>query len=395
MTLIASTLNHKMPFLMSDLLWSSLEYSNKPVRFPTNTFDLTPYLPNDLEEKSVRLGQKMYFLKDKTCIVFVGLSDEIKIFLTVIKHIFQNHDKILVKDIDEFLKKYKLEKNFNESAFFITHIENLQDGSIDVFQFYCPNEMNIVDHKKFNIRKGCWNVMDDPIYEKVTACGYGTKGYLNIIKQPVKFYSRFEDGDFMKAIQANTVLISKLLTMERVSLYTIKENWGGGFETAYFNGTKFEKLDKIAYIINHSQFDMYGDIGLPIPILIMYYKYENDILYILALEVHKYSISEAELNTIFTSYDGEYSTTLFEVEGIDVENINDYELPSDFSFTANKIAMGYSLVTKDNNIFNSAFFNFGPEVQITFQQTKSVEVIIDRKINEDIRSKAKQVFPNL
>lgn len=394
MTLIASTLNHNMPFLMSDLLWSS-EYSNEPVKFPTNDFDPNPYLPADQEERPVKLGQKMYIIKDKTCIIFAGLNQEIRVFLTIIKETFQNYDKISMNDIHDFLKKYSLETNFKESAFFIIHIEDLPNGSINVGQFYCPNETNIVDPVAFNIKEGCWNIMYDPIYEQVSACGSGTEGYLNIIKQPIKFYSRFEDGNFMKAIQSSTMLISKLLTLERVSLYTIKENWGGGFEIAYYNGTKFEKLNKIAYIISHSQFDISGDIELPIPMMIMYYKYINDILYILALEVHKYIIHITETHIIFTSFVGEYSTTLFEVEGIDTENIDDYEMQSDFSFTTDKTAVGYSLLTKKNSIFNPAFFNLGPEVQVNFQQGKSIEVAIDKKINEDIRSMSKAAFPNL
>ena len=83
--------------------------------------------------------------------------------------------------------------------------------------------------------------MHDPIFETVSACGSGTKGFLNIIKQVGELHTRFEKGDFMRAVQTNTTLISKLLALERVSLYTLKENWGGGFEAAYYNGAKFEK----------------------------------------------------------------------------------------------------------------------------------------------------------
>ncbi|MDP1762307.1 MAG: hypothetical protein Q8L07_00380 [Sediminibacterium sp.] len=63
MTLIASTLNHKMPIIISDLLWSG-DHTPEPVRFPTNNFDPTPYLPEDQEAKPVKLGQKMYFIND-------------------------------------------------------------------------------------------------------------------------------------------------------------------------------------------------------------------------------------------------------------------------------------------------------------------------------------------
>jgi len=394
MTLIASTLNHQMPFLMSDLLWSS-EQSNEPVRFPTNIFDPSPYLPADQENKPIKLGQKMYFIKDKVCIVFAGLSEEILNFLTLMKHSFNGYDEITKEDIHRFLQKYKLHRNFRDSAFFIVHVKNSTATSIEVSQFYSPSETNMVDPVQLNTEEGSWNIMYNDIYEKVSACGDGTKGFLNVIKQAGELRTRFQQGDFMRAVQTNTILIAKLLTLERVSLYTLKENWGGGFETAYYTGEKFEKIHEIAYVINHGQFDISGDIGLPIPILIMYYKYVRDVLYIVAVEVRKYAIRETGGFVTFTSLAGDFLTTLYEVEGIDVANIEDYELPSDFSFITDKVSMGYSLITDKNVIYNPAFFNLGVGVSINFQQGKSIEISILKEFIEEIRNSSKEVFPNL
>ena len=116
MTLIASTLNNNVPFLISDLLWSS-ENSNQRVRFPTNIFDPSPYLSFNQENKPVKLGQKMYFINDKVCIIFAGLSDEILNFLILIKYTFQEYDEITKEDIHRFLEKYQLNRNFKDSAF--------------------------------------------------------------------------------------------------------------------------------------------------------------------------------------------------------------------------------------------------------------------------------------
>ncbi len=394
MTLIASTLNYKMPFLISDLLWSS-EFSDKSVKFPTNIFDPSPYLPNDHQDKPIKLGQKMYIINDKVCIIFAGINDEIIIFLTLFKDKFQSYDNISKDDIHEFLKAYKLENNYKESAFFITHIENLSNGAINVNQFYCPSITNEVDSSNFNIEEGSWNIMHDKMFETVSALGSGTEGFLNIIKQNGTLRTQFEKGDFMSAVQANTTLIAQILTLERVALYTLKENWGGGFETAYYNGNRFEKISEIAYLISHGQFNSSGEIGIPIPMLIMYYKYINDILYIVSLEVNKYAIQETEMSITFTSFAGEFYTTIYEVEGIDLENIYDFELPSDFSFNTNKVSIGYALVTSKNTIFNPAFFNLGPEVNINFLQGKIIEVKIDKKIMADIRGAAREAFSNL
>ena len=391
MTLIASTLNHKMPILLSDLLWSSKEVP-KEIRLPTNSFDLTPYLNTESEEKPVKLGQKMYFINNNVCIIFAGLSNEILVFLKVIKDTFKDYKQITIKDIHSFLKSYKNEINFKESAFFITHIKNLKTNSIKVSQFYYPSETNEVDIETFNVKEGYWNIMKESNFETTSACGNGTEGFLKMIKQKVLFDTRYAKGDFMRAIQANTILISKLLTLERVNLYTIKQNWGGGFELAFYNGTKFEKIDKIAYVINHCQFDEVGNIGLPIPMLIMYYKYMNDILYITALEVFKYIIEETETFINFASHVGEFKTTIFEVEGIDMMNIDEYELPLDFSFNCNKISIGYHINTAENDIYNPAFFNLGDGVQISFKQQHSVKISLLRTFNDDIKNISKKAF---
>jgi hypothetical protein len=394
MTLIASTLNYKMPFLISDLVWSS-EHSNVSTIFPTSINDPSPYLPTDQESKPVKLGQKMYIIKDKVCIVFAGLSDEILAFLTVFKDFFQSYPNISKDNIHDFLEGYKLDENYIESAFFITHVENLSNDSINVTQFYCPSEKNKVNPLKLNVKEESWNIMSDNIFETVSACGTGAEGFLNIVKQVGTLHTRFERGDFMLAVQTNMALISKILALERVAVYTLKKNWGGGFETAYYNGHRFEKMNEIAYVISHSKFNASGDIGLPIPMLIMYYKYVGDILYIVSIEVHKYSIQEIETFIIFTAFEGSFYTTIYEVEGIDVENIEDFEIPIDFSFTTNKIAMGYSLISPKNVIFNPAFFNIGPEMNITFQQNKMVEVKIDKRMTEEVRDKSKKSFENL
>lgn len=336
----------------------------------------------------------MYFINDKTCIVFAGLSNEIFVFLTVFKNAFKDNGVISMQEIKDFLAAYELQNHFTNSAFFITHIDDGPNGSIDLGQYYCPNVMYTVDPSNFKVEEGGWNIMHDPIFGKVSACATGAEGFLNIIRQLGTIYSRYPEGDFMRAIQSNTCLISKLLTMERVSLYTLKENWGGGFEMAYYNGTRFEKIDRIAYVINHSQFDEAGNMGLPIPSLIMYYQYINDILYILSLEVHKYMIDYTEMHTIFTAGPEDFFITEFKVKGGDVDNTQISELPVDFSVKTDKISMGYSIITKENGVFNPAFFNLGPEVTLEFQLGKSVVVAIANKIIEDVRIKSKDAILN-
>jgi hypothetical protein len=384
-----------MPIILSDLLWSAEDEADA-TRLPTVGPDYAQHLPAGQKDKPRELGQKMYIIAGKICLVFAGLNGEIRTFLRVFKETFQNKGVTISREnIDRFLKAYELEHHFKASGFFITYIENRPGGSVKVNQFYSPGETNQVDPQQFNFVDGLWNSMEDPVYESTAAFGSGAKGFLQLIKQPVRFESRFPEGDFMRAVQTNTALIAKLLALERVSLYTIRENWGGGFEMAYYNGRKFDKVDNIAYVISHSQFNEAGDIGLPIPMLIMYYRYVKDILYITALEAHKYQIEETETHIRFTSASGEFMTTIFEVPGIDLENIDAIPMPADFSFSTDRIAMGYSLALPDRTPFNPSFFNLGPAVSVTFQQKKSLEVLLHRQIAADVRQAAMGQYPNL
>ena len=394
MTLIASTLNFKKPFLISDLVWSSSDI-NGPIIMPTNSFDLREHLPAEKEEIPIRLYQKMYFIKENTCIVFAGFSDEIKVFLTVFKHIFRNQEAISTHELHDFLNGYDLKTKFLDSAFFIMNVENLTEGSITVGQFNCPSITNVVDRTEFIVSEEDWNQMFHPIFDKVSACGTGAKGYLNIVNQDVFFHSKFEDGDFMKAVQTNATLIVKILALERVSLYTLKNNWGGGFETAYFNGLKFEKISNIAYIIFHNQFHSFGEIGLPLSILVMYYKYINDILYIITVEINKYETHETDSHNIYIAYRSDYKLAIFEIEGLDVDNIEEYDLPLELSFSTDKIAIGYSIVTKANTIFNPALFNLGPEIEVHFQQGNNIELKIEKGIEAYIRDLSREKYSTL
>ena len=376
---------------MSDLLWS-LDNSKDPIFLPTNTFDLTPYLAPDIEEKPFKLWQKMYFVKDKTCIVFAGINNQILVFLSVFRKTFEKYDKISMLDIHNFLKAYDLNTNFFDSAFFITHVEHLESDNIHIGQFYWPVETHVVDPTTLEVVDGYWNILKHPNYDTVSAFGTGVEGYLNLINQPVKFTSRFAENEFMRAIQTNAILIVQILTKERESTYTLRDNWGGGFELAFYNGRHFEKIDKMAYVINQSQYETNGNLGLPIPRLIMYYKYVNDILYILSLEVYKYKITETDRHIVYTSINGEYHPTVYEIEGIDIENILDFDLPTKYSFTTENIAMGYSFLTKDGGHFNPAFYNLGPEVRIDFVQGEKLQVFVDKIINEEIINSSKKIF---
>ena len=82
---------------------------------------------------------------------------------------------------------------------------------------------------EFIIRDGHWNIMEDPVYQQVSANGSGTENFLSFIKQNVKFKSNYPEGDLLRTFQTNSSLIARLLALDMVSGYTLKDGWGGGF----------------------------------------------------------------------------------------------------------------------------------------------------------------------
>src|ERR1700676_1056072 len=235
MTLIASTRNYKFPFLLSDILWTVQDEKRKVNKIIRS------------EEK-----QKMYIINDTACIVFAGHSGEIGKFLRAIQDDFQDK-KITHNRLHKFLDGYKLDINFANSAFYITYFQNLKGTKKFVHQFYFPKEPHLVDRNHFTVKEGKWNVMQDDVLDEVSACASGAKEFLShILEEHLEMSSQSQKGDFLHALQANTVVISKELLRERTQDQDYMANnvdWGRGYEAAFYDGKKFNKVDDICYAL--------------------------------------------------------------------------------------------------------------------------------------------------
>ncbi len=401
MTLIASTLNYKMPIMISDLLGT--DKTDSPIPLPASGDRYIPFLPENEPDRPVRLAQKMYITK-KACVLFAGIGLEIIPFLTLFRKYFENK-KITVDDIHAFLKAYHLGHNYIQSAFLILFFKDVSPRRKIVGQFYWPGTEHVIDNAKFDYLNGAWNILKEPLFEQTSACGTGAKDFLEIVRQPVTMNSHFIEGDFRRALQANTGLIVKLLAKERTDFKSLASHWGGGFELSYYNGKSFEKVGDIAYVIFHGQFDEHGDIGIPIPMLIMYYRYVGEILYITTIEVYKYQVEETNTAFIYTTTKGQFKTWIYEVEPLDLEDINAIPMPTDFSYTTGRIAFGYSIrkqyptadgkaVEKQLDFYPSGF-NEGWELTIEFKQRQSLVLTMDKGIAKDIGDMCRARFPFL
>lgn len=373
MTLIACTLNYKNPFLVGDLLISSRKMKES-IQLPTNTINITDYLEPG---KAVATGlyQKIYIINKNVAIALAGDVSEMTMFLEEFKIRCSYYNPIDEKGIGLFVEGYDFEKNFANSAFFIMLMVR-ESESISVKQFWSPKEL--------------WRQSTSEIFEKVYACGTGADDFLhNALKQKT-LENSFEKGNIYQALAKNFGFIAKLLAIERASLYTVKNNWGGGFETIIFDGNSFVKIDEIAYITCLGEFDDKGDKGLPSPQLIQYYKYYKDVLFISSIEVKSWRREEKGDQIILQS--DNYRASLFCIPRIDLKKGSSIELPSGYSFTTNRVALGYA-IAKNNSVFAPSSFTESNRLNVTYHDAKYIEVILSKEITSRIiSSKANETF---
>jgi hypothetical protein len=393
MSQIACNLCFNIPFLFSDLLFSSQQ---KPasVDLPTSDIDLSPHLSLQYPYYPQGLTQKMYIVKGKICVVFAGREDEIKEFLKELKQRCNYFDAdVPVERITEFMDEYPFGEKFARSALFLIHATQ-RDQKIHFGLFNVPKETYLIDPDSLEFQPGVWNIFDSPTLGRVYTNASGVERYLNLVKQLPELQTTAKKGTADYAVQANGIVAAQLLTLEKVALYTVNHLWGGGFEVGYFNGEGFDKLTNIAYIVCHSQFDHTGDVGIPRPRAVMFYRYIGEFLHITALELTDVTVYTAPDVVKFTARADQLVVRPFLVPTVDF----DRSQPSpdiNLSFKTNVLAIGFSLVTPNNSIFNPAFFKYGPQVFAEYNHGGKLDIYIHPGYIAEVRAGAKQAFPRL
>lgn len=386
MTLIACTLNHKVPFLTSDILMSS-KVGNPNFSIPTNPFDVIPFLPQENLLKPDSFAQKMYIIRDNICVIFAGCEHEIVEFLQEFRQRCSYYPSVRASHVGEFLQEYNLNVKFSKSALFILIIEHIGEDSIHVGMFNYPKEMSNWKDQGHE----AWQYLENDVFEMVYATGSGRDNFLNVIDQPVKFTTKHRKGDIWYAIQTNVSLIAKLLALEKINLYTLMKNWGGGFESAFYNGKTFEKIRDLAYIAAYKQFETDGEIDIPFPQLILYYTYISSKLRIVALEINKAKRELSGDKLIISSEAPDFEFRYFDVPGFD-DGPDELVLPDALSFKTDRVAVGYSLIAPDNSVFNPCWFNRHPELSVSYTHGKRIELIFSKDVNDTLRDQCKEYF---
>ena len=378
---------------MSDLLMSS-EEGKDDFQSPSNNFPLKNYLPQDAYWKPHSLLQKTYILKDNLCISFAGCEKEIKAFLDDFKIKCMYYDDITKEDIARTLDDYNLTVNFNNSAFVMIFINKIGDDKLNVgivTSPYPPNKWDTVKGKK-----GGWSWVENNTYGKVTAIGSGRDSFLNIVNQEFKVIPTFEKVDIWHAFKLNMELIASMYAFEKATLHTILSHWGGGFETVVYDGSKFIKSQNVAFIINEGWFDEHGDVDVPFPTTILYYRYHNEYLLITGIHLKEvYRIDEGDLITIISDA-GNYEVKNIKVPRFDNEEDGFDDSNFNYDFSTSIIAMGYD-IRKQGGIgtYNPAIFTLDNELTVTYKTNQAIKLIISKDINNKFRELAKEAYPNV
>jgi hypothetical protein len=375
-----------MPFITADILMSSKEGRDKLI-LPTNSFDINPLFKSKTNLRPDSFAQKLYIIGKNVCVAVAGSEYELRKFLRELRSRCNLYNNINEKQIRQFLEDYNLETQFVNSAFFLVFVEYHDTDSIYVGMFNYPGRIT----RYGDINNGGWRFMESEVFDKIYSCGSGADSFLNLVSQAGTFDSQYAKGDPFYAMQSNVVLNAQFLAIEQATLHNLETNWGGGFETAFFNGHEFEKVSDIVYVICHGSFDERGNVGLPLPNLFLYYTYIEEILYIVKVEVERFSVEyKNDLIILFASADS-FVCNCFEVKGLEGNENVSTEL-KDFSYETHIVAIGYSIPTPDNGVFTPASLNLHESLKVSYVHGKSIEMVLSEDINKTLNNSFKEVF---
>lgn len=372
--MIACTMNRVAPLVIGDLLISD---SIKPDQFilPVLTEDVFQYLSNVSEFHPIRLDQKIYILKSNVCIAFAGKVYYIKQFLEDISMFCKIHDSVNAEKIQEFMEEHQHDDSWEHFSFILLVIDK-QD-----------------DHLRLgSVKHGDWVRIDSEVFGEVFASGSGSMEFLKESVSNVKIRSHYSPNDISYILQVNIIMISRLLAKERLTLDSVKQHWGAGFEMIYFDKDHFTKLDNITYVINQGLFNDDGDIvEVPVPGIILHYKYFGEILVITVIRPYKGTTETSENKYVIRSQ--ELNIMRFVVVPMNYKGSEDFvNLAKNPSFTSERNAMAYLIETNGGH-YIPASFNEGHEVKVEYKYPDSLTITMHKEINDILKDEAKVEIP--
>jgi hypothetical protein len=350
MTLIAHSTNFSYPIIIGDILMSSTEKGTK-IELPTFLSNVDNKLPGDQKFFPYKLRQKIYVIKDNLVLALAGLEFEMKLFLEDIINYFKFF-RSTKEEIEKFYNEYDF-SNFTNSSLLIVYSEKKEEGQL-IHQ----------------ITRGNWKHKESPTLEHLYTCGSGSNFFIEMSGYYDNFHGSGDTNLSNRAISLNYTNLSNLLSIERLSLNTIKEYWGAGFEMIYFNGNKFKKINDITYVIWKGKVNLDDETYEMSPFLALNFRYFEDILIVTSTDFNKvegYAVLPIHINK----------------NDVDVGKI-----PNKINFNSKKICCTFVLEFSNGEIHSPSFFSQKnldhPGVKIDFKEDGHTEIWINSELQEKL-----------
>jgi hypothetical protein len=381
MTLIAMAIREGPPIMTADILTTTIK-GEANMLLPHRPIPLTKEEVQHLSYKPYRLRQKLYVIQPNICICAAGDIYNLKLILED----FRNFCRWKSIDGNQWL-------NFETvREFFSSYDQNILDKIVLGIAVAKDEENGYIftpdKHKSF------WQGGGSDDFGTVLAAGSGAEQYLEHISWHKQVGSSHRPGDFMYAKQVNFSFVTKFLCKENRTLKSLEDYWGGFLETCYFNGNSFEKAGNVAFVICDSATDEDGNISIPIPRLIIYSQYIDDVLYLTTVQSLDFEIKRSEESICYVSKG--FTKTLFAVEEIDSKKpVLALTQKDNLSFATGKIALGVDVKIDSQTYFPTSAYTEGEDVKVEFVDGEYIEMIWPVHLQDKQAETIKKFYPKV
>ncbi|HEY4288714.1 MAG TPA: hypothetical protein VGN00_16530 [Puia sp.] len=374
MTLVVRQRNYSSPTLVGDLLLTA-KTNEQSYILPAIGQDITRFIPAG-KARPVDLAQKLYIFGDNVGIVVTGDVGEIIKLLEDLQP-FCSAGWPPEKIIEE-ARAYDY-SNFKESSYMLMIFDNSQvavDGMIRVTEATYG---------------GGFDSEDNPFFKEWRLGGSGSLAFEELVNEERQFYSSFSEDDPRSPIVKNGALFSRLLSEERYFLKPLDARYGGGYEMAFYDGTRLQKLNNIAYILQTGKYDPEGKVAIELPLMINYYRYEGNDLYITAIELHDLHISHEGDIQVMTATQLK-AGCLRIPQLVRGERAESAEVKS---FETCSVGLGFVIHAPNENWFKPSCYSGTQALAVSFSfEKKEVEIRLHREFQEYIATKFSEAYPN-
>ena len=374
MSLIAITLNDcydgiLAPVIIGDILFTS-EGQVENFSLPTYLDGVGNFLLESDKHYPSGLVQKIYVVEDQFAIALAGDEDEMKMVLERFREYikFQKiNNEVFNKSFTKRTIKEFCKKEVPELA--------LTDCSLCIF--YADTQVGF----SF-VRLGNWLESSTNRFGFVTACASGAEDFITIARENYNpaFVEKEEIND--RIFGNHLTLFGQLISLELITLETIKNSWGVNYEMITFVDGKFKKADNLTYLIIQVYVDLDSEERSVQPLFIYNSSYHNELLLINVVDV------------VNNRGDG------FVVPPVDFKEINfdSNSLPPKLHFRATDLCVTYLFKFSNEETHQQTLYfkNYIDEDglplshRVGYVDERGIEIFINPKIENNIINSAIQ-----